>query len=62
MTAVRIKDTTRMECRICWHIYDPAKGDPAEQLPPGTPFLDLPAYWRCPQCDAEPSAYLPIDD
>ncbi len=36
-------------------------GDPAEQIPPGTPFLELPGYWRCPQCDAEPSAFLPVE-
>ena len=56
----RLDDSTRMECRICWHVYDPAEGDAAEQVSPGTPFLDLPGHWRCPQCDAEPNAFLPI--
>lgn len=60
--AVRIAADSRMECRICWHVYDPAEGDPQEQIPPGTPFLSLPDYWRCPQCDAGPEAFLPVNE
>ena len=60
--AARLDAASRMECKICWHVYDPAVGDPTEQVPAGTPFLELPSYWRCPQCDAEPNAFLPIDD
>ncbi len=33
-----------------------------EQVPAGTPFSALPDHWRCPECDAEKSMYLPIDD
>lgn len=55
----RIDDATRMECKICWYVYDPAQGDPVEQIEPGTPFSELPGYWRCPQCDAEPGAFIP---
>ena len=58
----RLADETRLECRICWYVYDPADGDPQEQIEPGTPFLELPDYWRCPQCDAEPNAFIPIND
>ena len=61
-TADRIGDHTRLECRICWHVYDPAEGDEVEQVPPGTPFKALPDYWRCPECDAEKSMFLPLDD
>jgi rubredoxin len=53
---------TRMECKICWQVYDPAEGDDVHQIPPGTPFADLPDFWRCPQCDAGPSSFLPIED
>lgn len=58
----RLSDDTKLECRICWYVYDPAEGDAAEQIPPGTPFRELPGYWRCPQCDAEPNAFLPMED
>lgn len=58
---MRITDGTRLECRICWHVYDPALGDAIEQIPPGTPFSMLPPHWRCPQCDAEKDKFLPMD-
>ena len=56
----RLDADTKLECRICWYVYDPALGDPVEQIAPGTPFRDLPGYWRCPECDAEPNAFLPL--
>jgi rubredoxin len=58
----RLDDTTQLECRICWYVYDPAVGDPQEQIPPGTPFLKLPAHWRCPQCDSDPQVFIPVHD
>jgi rubredoxin len=51
-----------MECRICWHRYEPAEGDALGQIPPRTPFADLPADWRCPQCDAPKEGFLGCDD
>ncbi len=48
----------RMECRICWQVYDPALGDEMGQIAPGTAFEALPSDWRCPQCDAAKAAYL----
>lgn len=53
---------TRLECGICWWVYDPALGDPAEQVPPGTPFAELPPHWRCPQCDAPPEKFMVVAD
>ena len=38
------------------------EGDAVEQIEPGTPFSALPDYWRCPQCDAEPNAFIPVTD
>ena len=58
----RLDQGSRVECRICWYVYDPAAGDPEQQIPPGTEFLSLPGYWRCPQCDAEADKFLPLDD
>jgi len=52
----------RLECRICWHVYDPAQGDPVWQVPPGTPFAQLPAHWTCPNCAAEKAGFLLVDD
>lgn len=39
-------------CAICEYVYNPAKGDPANAIPPGTPFEELPEDWLCPVCGA----------
>jgi rubredoxin len=48
----------RLECKICWWVYDPALGDPVWQVDPGTPFSDLPSHWRCPQCDGDAEQFM----
>ncbi len=53
---------TRLECGICWTVYDPALGDEVWQIPPGTPFSELPPHWTCPNCAAEQRSFLPLDD
>jgi rubredoxin len=42
----------KYECLACNYIYDPAKGDPENGVPPGTPFEELPGDWVCPLCGA----------
>lgn len=59
--AERIADDTRLECKICWYVYDPAKGCESWQIPPGTPFSKLPRDWRCPSCDALPAGFMALD-
>jgi len=39
-------------CTVCGYVYDPAKGDPENNIAPGTPFEKLPADWVCPVCGA----------
>lgn len=51
-----------LECKICWHVYDPAEGDPVWQVPPGTPFTALPAHWTCPNCAADKDGFMVISD
>jgi rubredoxin len=53
-----LRPDARLECKICWWVYDPALGDAQWQIAPGTPFADLPAHWRCPNCDAPPDQFL----
>lgn len=52
----------RYECKVCWMVYDPKVGDPVWQIPPGTPFSQLPTHWTCPNCATEQSGFLPLDD
>ena len=58
--AARIGDDARLECKICWWVYDPALGDDLAQIPPGTPFARLPADWRCPNCDGERAQFMVV--
>jgi len=54
-------EAARRECKICWHVYDPALGDEVWQIPAGTAFERLPAHWRCPVCDAAKDGFLVLD-
>ena len=51
----------RMECGVCWSVYDPAEGDSVWQIPAGTPFAELPEDWRCPNCDTPKARFLRLE-
>ncbi|MBH5386334.1 rubredoxin [Bradyrhizobium diversitatis] len=55
-----VTEGMRLECGICWTVYDPADGDDAAQIASGTPFAVLPDDWRCPNCDAPKSKFMAI--
>ena len=52
----------RMECKVCWYVYDPAEGDSVWQIPAGTPFAALPPHWTCPNCSATKDQFLVLAD
>lgn len=54
-------DLKRYRCMVCSHVYDPAEGDPASNIPPGTPFESLPADWVCPDCGAPKDDFEAMD-
>lgn len=56
----RLQDAQALQCKICGAVYDPEVGDAAEGIEAGTPFSRLPESWRCPQCDAPQSHFLPL--
>lgn len=45
-----MKPMKKYICIPCGYIYDPAVGDPDEDIEPGTAFEDLPEDWVCPVC------------
>ncbi|MBB6306737.1 [NiFe]-hydrogenase assembly chaperone HybE [Xanthobacter tagetidis] len=57
----RLAPTARLECKICWHVYDPTQGCDTWDVPPGTPFAALPDHWRCPVCDGERTQFMVLD-
>ncbi|MEE8470775.1 MAG: flavin reductase [Dehalococcoidia bacterium] len=44
-------------CSVCGYVYDPEKGDPENDIVPGTPFEELPEDWVCPTCGASKSEF-----
>jgi rubredoxin len=38
------------QCILCGFIYEEAAGMPAEGIPPGTRWIDVPEDWICPEC------------
>jgi len=52
---------TTYTCTICAYVYDPAKGDETQGIPPGTSFEDLPDDWICPICAAAKSVFIADD-
>jgi rubredoxin len=49
-------------CGDCDYIYDPAVGDPAHGVAPGTAFEDLPDDWECPECNAPKDEFFPLEE
>jgi rubredoxin len=48
-------------CDVCGYVYDPARGDDAGEVKPGTPFESLPSEWLCPLCGVGKDNFSPID-
>ena len=44
-------------CDVCGYIYDPAIGDPDNDIQPGTSFADIPDTWVCPVCGVDKSQF-----
>ncbi|TQS56497.1 anaerobic nitric oxide reductase flavorubredoxin, partial [Salmonella enterica subsp. enterica serovar Typhimurium] len=40
----------KMQCSVCQWIYDPALGEPLQDVAPGTPWNDVPDNFLCPEC------------
>ena len=46
----------------CKYTYDPEKGDPKQNIPPGTPFEELPDTWRCPRCKRKKEKFVDVEE
>jgi len=60
--AAKIGRAARMECKVCWYVYDPQLGDATWRISAGTAFAELPGHWRCPRCDGERAQFLVLQD
>jgi flavin reductase (DIM6/NTAB) family NADH-FMN oxidoreductase RutF/rubredoxin len=57
----KMEGLPKYKCEVCGYIYDPEKGDPDGDIPPGTPFEKLPDDWICPVCGAAKSDFKKVD-
>jgi rubredoxin len=48
-------------CDLCGYVYDPAEGDSAGGVKPGTAFSDLAADWVCPLCGATKDKFYSVN-
>ena len=48
-------------CICCGYVYDSEKGDPDNDIAPGTDFDSLPDNWICPLCYAQKDQFDPLD-
>jgi rubredoxin len=52
----------KWQCLACPYIYDPAKSDPDNGIPPGTQFEELPDDWLCPVCGVPKDSFEIIEE
>jgi rubredoxin len=57
----KIDAATRLECKICWYVYDPQEGDETRQVEVGTSFANLPQDWSCPNCSGNRSDFMVLE-
>ncbi len=62
---IPIDKPMRYRCVACDYIYDPDRGEPSNNIDPGTAFEDLPDTYTCPVCGVRAkvgkSAFVPLD-
>ena len=51
----------KYQCQVCGYMYDPAEGDPDNNVPANTPFDKLPPDWVCPICGATKDQFAPAE-
>jgi GntR family transcriptional regulator/MocR family aminotransferase len=49
----------RFICRGCYFIFEEARGLPAQAIAPGTPFAEISAHWKCPDCGTDKTNFRP---
>lgn len=54
-----VDDGKCMLCTVCQWIYDPAQGEPEQQVAPGTPWEQVPDTFLCPGCGIGKDVFEP---
>ena len=51
----------KYKCKLCGYIYDPAVGDPENNVKAGTAFESLPEDWVCPECGVGKDEFVSVE-
>ena len=51
----------KMSCTVCQWVYDPALGEPNQDVAPGTAWEDVPDSFLCPECGIGKEVFEPIN-
>ena len=54
-------EAQKYKCEVCGYVYDPAQGDPENDVKEGTAFEDLPHGWKCPVCGADKDQFFALE-
>ncbi|HGP3619852.1 TPA: anaerobic nitric oxide reductase flavorubredoxin [Yersinia enterocolitica] len=49
-----------MQCSVCQWVYDPALGEPLQDVKPGMCWDDVPDFFLCPECGLGKSVFDPL--
>lgn len=52
---------TTYVCNGCGYEYNPAEGDPENEVRPGTVFEALPEEWICPYCGEDKTSFIEVE-
>ena len=52
---------TTYVCNGCGYEYNPAAGDPENEVRPGTVFEALPEEWICPYCGEDKTSFIEVE-
>ncbi|WP_076414386.1 anaerobic nitric oxide reductase flavorubredoxin [Shewanella sp. UCD-KL12] len=47
-------------CTVCQWVYDPALGEPNQDVSPGTEWQDVPEHFLCPDCSLGKAVFEPL--
>ena len=51
----------KWRCTVCGYVYDEERGDPENDIDPGTEFEELPDDWVCPLCGAPKAQFEKVE-
>lgn len=51
----------KYKCTVCGYIYRPERGDKLRDIPPNTPFDELPEDWKCPTCNQPKMVFVEME-